>query len=258
MSENKQDRAASDFQALIQTFQFIALAFTITTPCLLIAGYSYYLGYINTFGIDSSLLNRDFSEAITECWIVGLKLLVYLWEHKHYPAYWALGVIVLALYCMAIIIKRKKLGLSNILVDGSLNKENQGSVFFGLSLYHWGLLCEFIYLPLKIVVEIIGIIALALLTSAIPFNDGTTDANEKIDNYRTHQCNRNVSSKISNCISLVSLSEDKRILTEGILVTASKTHIAIYSNNQTEIWPIRDDYKLATNYQPKVAQKTEE
>lgn len=258
MSEKKQDSAASDYQPLVQTFQFIALVFTITTPCLLIAGYSYYLGYINTFGIDSSLLNRDFSEAITECWIVGLKLIAYLWEHKHLPAYWALVVIAATLYCIAIAIKRKKLGLSNILVDGTLTKENQGSIVFGLTLYHWGLIWELFYLPLKITVGLIGTIALALLICGAPFNDGTAAANRYIAKYQAHQCNRNVSSNISNCISLVSLTGDKRVLIEGILVTASKTHIAIYSNNQTEIWPIRDDYKLITNNHSKVTQETKE
>lgn len=258
MSNPKHDNDSSAIQPLIQALQFLALIFTITTPCLLLAGYSYYLGYINTFGIDSSLLNRGISEAITESWIVGIKFLIYLFNKMHYLGAWGLIVIACTLYTIAIVTKRKKLGLSNIILDGTLSKENQGPEYLGQTLYRWSVIWGLVLEVLQLLLSLAIIVLLPLATCLFPYGDGSKKAKEIIEKYQRHDCDYSIKPSSPNCMTLIDLNGDKHTLINGIFITASKSHIAIYSNNQTEIWPIRDDYKLITNNHSKVTQETNE
>jgi hypothetical protein len=52
--------------------QIAAVFIGIFTPCILLAGYGYYLGYTTAFGLDPSLMARSLSEVITESWYLGI------------------------------------------------------------------------------------------------------------------------------------------------------------------------------------------
>ncbi|BCD97163.1 hypothetical protein [Marinagarivorans cellulosilyticus] len=241
----------NEIKSIAEKLQLAALVLTFLAPCLLTAGYSFYLGYINTFGLDSSLLNRGFSEAVTETWVVGLRFLLFLFSHMHYAFIWVAIVIACMLYGLAIIVKRRKLGLSNILIDGTLSKENQGPEYFGLTAYRWGLiatavyeLCSYIFWPIAIIIG-------ALFVCILPYQYGTEIASTSVEKYEKEHCITTDSRENSNCVSLVEIAGEQKVLSKGLLITASKSHIALYSEGMTEVWPMRDDVKVVREFKPK-------
>lgn len=244
------DNKNNEIKAIAEKLQLAALALTFLAPCLLTAGYSFYLGYINTFGLDSSLLNRGFSEAVTETWGVGLMFLLYLWKVKYLAIAWAAIVLVVVFYGVAIIVKRRKLGLSNILVDGTLNKENQGPEFLGFTAYRWGVIATALYEIGSYVFWPIAILCAALLVCLFPYQYGTEIAGTSLERYEKDHCVNNDSGGKSNCISLIEITGEQKVLAEGLLITASKNHIALYSNGVTEVWPMRDDMKVVRTLKP--------
>lgn len=244
------DNKTNEIKSIAEKLQLAALVLTFFAPCLLTAGYSFYLGYINTFGLDSSLLNRGFSEAVTETWIVGLKLLLFLFSHIHYAFIWAAIVIACTLYGLAIIVKRRKLGLSNILVDGTLSKENQGPEFLGFTAYRWGVIATALYEIGSYVFWPIAILCAALLVCLFPYQYGTEIAGTSLERYEKDHCVSGDSGGKSNCISLIEITGEQKVLAKGLLITASKNHIALYSNGVTEVWPMRDDMKVVRTLKP--------
>lgn len=224
----------------------------VVTPCLLLSGYVYHLGYVTKFGLNSSLMSRGFSDVITESWYIGVLLLTYLLEKW----WWFLvffGIMATIAVCSFFYFVR----LENKGVDifaNPITKANQGRTVLGFTQWHW-ICCgkmlmgigSLSYIPLAVVSLIAAIVIL-------PFQKGGQNALKEIESFRKDGCEvvAGGSRSFSRCVYLMDISSSNpTVVAQGLLVTTNNERIAIFTEGAIEVWSSLDKYKLKKAYLPK-------
>ncbi len=73
--------------------QIAGLALSVFVPALLLAGYSWRLGYVSTFGLNPEIISKGVSDVVVESWIVGVKVIVFgVSKWMYFPLFWVLIV----------------------------------------------------------------------------------------------------------------------------------------------------------------------
>lgn len=227
----------------------VAVAAGVIASSMLLAGYSYYLGYIHAFGLDASLIGRGFGEVVAESWLMGLQLLVFILSKLISAIGVAVVLVVLmfaSLFALASIQRKRPAIFSN-----QLNKQNQGRSVLGLSLWQWwvgiegasqlfGWILAF-FLP-------VAVVAAALVW---PYQQGQNHGATTMSSYLEQGCGylSLEAPAFGRCVSLANAAgSGQPALAEGMLVTATKDRLAIFNEAGVEIWSLSGDYKLHRPY----------
>lgn len=210
----------------------------VIVPIILLAGYSYHLGYVMTFGLDVNLIPKRLPDMLVESWYVGI--LAIAWVLSKW-SYFLILFIIFCLYCLAIFLfflRAKKRGNTSLFEE--ITKEKQGKTIIGITQWHWKLLGQlfrtsfiWFFTPFMLI-SIIGLVA------ASPYQQGEEEAKTKIEAFKQKGCDEN--NKIFSCIYLLDITnQPHEVITKGILVSANQDRIAIF-NNELEVWPLLDIY----------------
>lgn len=231
-----------------QSLQIIVVALGVLAPCILLAGYSYYLGHITTFGIDSSLMNRGFGDVIAESWIVGVRLLVYLWSRWWWLVLFFGFAIIGALGALIFVVRQKSKGIDAL--AKKINKEYQGRTILGFTQWHWLCLGEVVGTIWNWSWAVVALVMFASAVVILPFHHGNFDAQTQIMQYQKNGC-ADISKMPEpfSCIYLIDISSSDDVpVTQGFLVTANNERVAIFNKNGLEVWPLLDSYMLRRKY----------
>lgn len=215
----------------------------IIVPSMLLAGYSYHLGYIMTFGLSEDLIFKSLSEVLVESWYMGITALGWLISKWQYLLTYILFLYLLFVLSFFWFRRQKEKGTSWLFEE--ITKENQGKVIFGISQWHWGVLAEaFQDLFSWFIYPVLALSFLGLLTTQ-PFVSGKTYALEQIELFQQKGCE--TKDKKLDCINLVDKSKEQgNLIAKGLLVSANGKRIAIY-NQKLEVWPLLDNYLIEAN-----------
>lgn len=228
-----------------QYLQSAAVAIGIFVPCILLAGYSYHLGYSVTFGLEPSLINKGFADAITEAWLLGALLLV------QFVKYWwsgflvvgAVSLVMLGLFYFIVYLKAK----GKDPVAWEITREQQGPRVLGLTLWHWKGWFEtvqafgtWVYIPTLLLL-------LAALITIIPYQQGADAAKKQIGQIQTNGCNAPLDQKDRvRCVSLIDISATPHAtIYSGILVSSNNDFVALFDGQTLEVLRLKDDFKLS-------------
>ena len=239
-----------------QYLQSAAVAIGIFVPCILLAGYVYHLGYSVTFGLEPSLINKGFSDVITEAWLLGASLLVQFVNYR-WTGFFVVGavsLIMLGLFYFIVYLKAK----GKDPASWEITKEKQGRKIFGLTLWHWKCWFETVqefgtwaYIPTVLLL-------LATLITILPFQRGAAEAKKKINYIQTNGCNAPFNQKDrARCVSLIDISATPpQTIYSGVLVSSNNDFVALFDGQTLEVFRLKDDFKLSkprpkTNPAPK-------
>lgn len=217
-----------------------ASSIAVIVPCVLLAGYSYHLGYILTFGLSSDLVPKSMSEMLVESWYVSVMAMGWVLSKWPYILVGSIAFFLLFVGVFFFLRRAKRNGVTWIFEE--ITKENQGKIILGVTQWHWVCLGELFSYIFNWVSTPLFIIALLSLLTAFPFLDAKGFASEQMGVFEKEGC-ENTTEKLS-CIKLVDTKKQQNnVLAEGILVSANGQRIAIY-NKQLEVWPLLDNYIL--------------
>lgn len=228
-----------------QYLQSAAVLLGILVPCILLAGYVYHLGYSMTFGLNSSLINKGFSDVITEAWLLGALLLV------KFVKYWwvafilvgTVSLIMLGLFYFIVYLKAK----GRDPAAWEITKEKRGRKIFGLTLWHWKCWFEtvqefgtWVYIPTVLLL-------IAILITITPFQQGANEAKKQIGQIQKSGCNAPLDQKDRvRCTTLTDISVTPNIpVFTGILVSSNSSHVALFDGKTLEVFPLTDKFKLS-------------
>ena len=227
-----------------KAIQFVAVSFGIVIPCVMFSGFVYYLGYINTFGLDSSLVPRNLGDFFTESWYLGVLAFVYLFKFWWLPVSMFVAMSLL-LFMVAQLSNYLKLKGKRYIAN-PISKDNPGRKILGLTQWSWMCwwddevkLYNWLMLPLLLVF-------IPYLVLISPFKQGENDALKNIERFSKHKCNPVKDKKDRvGCISLIDVSvTPNKVLLQGITVAANANRIAIYNGKVLEVWPLTSSMKV--------------
>lgn len=231
-----------------------ASSLAIIIPAVLLAGYSYHLGFSLTFGLHTDLISKSMSDVLAQSWYIGVFVIGWVISRWYFLVAYAL---ILCFLCLCVFLWHRnqiKNDKDNIFLD--LNEDNQGRLICGISQWHWTKL-------ISIFTEIFSFITYPIVIGCfigmllfLPFEYGKKFAKQNIQiiQKNDHQC----SEKITSCVYLVDTSKVNRpVVASGILVSANDKRIAIY-REKLEVWPILDNYLLVQETQLLEGQREDE
>lgn len=218
-----------------------ATGLALIVPIILMAGYSYHLGYITGFGLDADLIPKRLPDVLVESWYVSVMALAWLFSKWLY--FLAMFSIVFLLFIMMFLVIRKAKESRAEWLFQEVNKENQGRKFCGVTHWHWicigqvfNNLATWFLLPL-------WLLAITLLFVFSAYQHGNKSALKQTETFQNLGCESK--DKTLTCISLIDTSEQQgKVLTQGILITANQGRIAIF-NDKLEVWPLLDSYMIS-------------
>lgn len=215
-----------------------AALLAIVVPIILLAGYSYHLGYVMTFGLDVDLIPKRLPDMLVESWYIGISAIAWVMSKW---SYYLILFIIFCLYCLAIFLfflRAKKRG--NTLLFEEVTKENQGKTIIGLTQWHWISLGQLFRTSFIWFFTPFMLIAIIGLFAANPYQQGEDEAKTKIEAFKQSGCAED--NKIFSCVYLLdTTNQPHEVITKGILVSANQDRIAIF-NNELEVWPLLDSY----------------
>jgi hypothetical protein len=194
-----------------------------------------------TFGLSEDLIAKTMSDVIVESWYVGILALGWILSKWPYFLGYFLFLVTL-IFGIFFFLKWAKENKVDWIFE-ELTKENQGRTFLTITQWQWieigRLFSEmsswFIYPML--------VLGLASFLVGYPYQKAKNFAEEQMNLYQQHGC-QNENQKY-HCASLID-SSNKKVLIQGILISANNNRVAIY-NNKIEIWPLLDNYIIRQN-----------
>ncbi len=220
--------------------QVAGLALSVFVPALLLAGYSWRLGYVSTFGLNPEIISKGFSDVVVESWVVGVKVIVFgVSKWMYLPLFWIL-IVMFLLGVLYFFVHMKNKGV--ISVDyADITLEKKGEKIFGLTQWHWKIFSEtagevghWFYWPLVVLI-------VAAVLAVFPFEDGKQNALKQLVEFRENGCG-----KQGSCTRLLRTDggSESLLVVEGIVVAANSERIAIYSGGGVGVYPLLDDRVL--------------
>lgn len=234
-------------EKIYKSAQIIAIIFGVLIPCILLAGYVYYLGYTSAFGIDSSLMNRGFGEVIAESWFMGARFLVYLSTKWWFLLLIIAAAIIGGLGALVLVIVTRAKGID--ILSKKINKENQGRTILGVTQSQWLCLWSEVGQVINWVGSILAVFLVAFALVFIPAQLGDREAKAQIEHYQEQGC-EGVEELTSpaRCINLVDISSPFVPIAQGFMITANTERVAIFNKNGLEVWPLLDSYVIRKSY----------
>jgi hypothetical protein len=227
--------------------QVLGVAMGLLASCILVAGYTWYIGHISAFGLDSSIMNRGLGDVIAESWYVGLMALIYLLPLWWYPFIFVAVVGALMLGGLYYISRQRDKG-KNPLGD-PITKQNQGRRILGLTQWHWVCWLEAVHLMCGWALVPIVLVLLTWLFIVFPFSEGNTLAKSEIEKYQKRGCTMDgVVGSPTRCISLVDISSPSVPAAQGLLVSSTNERIAIFNDKGLQVWPLTSSYRIDRAY----------
>lgn len=230
--------------------QLLSIAVGILIPSLLIAGYVYHLGYIQSFGLDAAIIYKSLPDMITEGWYLTIQIVLWLVDSLWFfiiGFFLFLGLILAIAYLITYL---KIKGRLEPVED--ITFENQGRSILGLTEWIWKNFWEmveksltwFLHIPLAVLTTI-------LVLALWPYQQGRDDGLKQIAQHKEYGCTAKDSlPDMVQCIYIFdnSKSSNNKLVAQGILVAADKQRLALFNNNKIEIWPRQVDYKIVHYY----------
>ncbi len=219
--------------------QITGLALSVFVPALLLAGYSWRLGYVSTFGLNPEIISKGFSDVVVESWVVGVKVIAFgVSKWMYLPLFWV-SIVTFLLGLLYLFVHLKNKGL--ITGDSAeITFENRGRKFVGLTQWHWKILIEaaaevghWFYWPIVVLI-------VAAVLAVFPFEDGKQYALKQLVAFRESGC-----AKQGSCTRLLKVDGgSESLVVEGIVVSANSGRIAIYSGGGVGVYPLLDNRVL--------------
>lgn len=220
-----------------KVLKIVASSVATVVPCILLAGFSYHLGYINSFGLSDELIHKSMSDVLVESWYVGVMSIAWILSFWKALVGWFIFYLFLGVGFLLLFRKLKSEGATWIFDE--ITKENQGRTIVFFSQWHWmclgGLISD---LSLLFFIPLVLVAALGLLM-ALPYQEGNDNAVKQLDAFRHNGCE--VYDKSFSCISLIDTLNHNNLIAKGILVSSNKDRIAVF-NKKLEVWPLLDSY----------------
>lgn len=232
--------------------QLLSIAVGILVPSLLIAGYVYHLGYIQSFGLDASIIYKSLPDMITEGWYLTIQIVLWIGD------IWWVFIVILILYAGLIlgvsyrITYLKTMGRLEPVEE--ITFENQGRSTLGLTEWIWKGFWEkmdksltwFLHIPL-------AVLTVLLFLALWPYQHGWDDGLKQIAQHQEYGCTAKDSlPDMAQCVYIFDNSKSSNeLVAQGILIAADKERLALFNNNKIEIWPRQVDYKVMHYYRSK-------
>lgn len=233
-----------------KAIQVAAIVLSTLAPAMLIAGYSYHLGTVLTFNVDSSLLPRSLGDLLGESFYMAVlfygKVVKFLWP----LIFITLGLGLFFYVLLYIVPRMQEKGHKFAILEEDFSKENQGPRVLGITCWHWVCLGEAIRDVSSWLLMPVWIFAVLGLGALKPFMIAQGEALKQIEAFNTHGCAQtsNPSDKFT-CTKLVeTVNGVETALVEGVLITATDDKIGVYTGTESEIWMLNDNRKVVRTF----------
>ncbi len=211
--------------------KWIAVAASITTlavPFMYLFGYAYEQGYLHTYGVSSEFFARSIQEylvlSFSACLGIAISILDYFTHNQ--LVFFGAALIVGGFVWVAIFAAKHRFG------------ERLRSKAAPLKEHRW---FDYIYFPsmsacLAFLAQAVPIlvISIILLIPTVAYFKGQNLAEKEIANAKI--CTTTIA-PIEDCVSLL---ENGKPIASGRLVARSSTHMALFNQGKTSIYPMKD------------------
>lgn len=222
--------------------QGLALALSILTPCILLAGYAFWLGHISAFDLSAELMPKTLTDVLLESWTLTLYLVIFvLAPNLIYiligTIFLWVGLVVIA-YIVNFLAERK-------LIDPNapeITQENKGKRILGLTQWMWKNLFNTGGLMYRASTALVlGICAVSMIV-LYPYTFGEKESKKQVEKFQLSECGTTI-----KCHKLIDSSKGhETLIAEGILISATENKVAIY-DGVASVYPLLDSYKLVVH-----------
>lgn len=201
------------------TLNTIVTVTTLIIPLLYLIGFFYDLGYLEPFGLNNQYFPRDTQYYLVQSYIAISFLLTIVLK----PLLIIISILfsLPVIYFLLLTIKIDLLSYIKATPKKSITNEKQYTL---LNIY------------LKKLIVLIYIIGAAIYLVLIPYfaySKGLNIANNAMSTFETCQ-----SKTLKDCVFLY---QDNQLIGEGYLITKSSTHIAIWNDGKTRVYPLKEE-----------------
>ena len=193
-----------------------------------IFGYAYDLGYLHAYGVSAEFFARSIQEylvfAFFACLGIATSTLDFFTHNQ--PAFIGFALIVGSFVWVAIFEEKHQFG-ERLRSKATPLKEHR---FFDYLFFPFISACFAFVAPALLILAI----CIILLIPAVSYYKGQNVAENEIANAKV--CTYPIAS-VENCVSLL---ENGKPIASGKLVARSSTHMALFNQGKTSIYPIKD------------------
>lgn len=201
---------------------------TLSVPFLYIFGYAYDQGYLHGYGISNEFFARSIQEYLVLSFyaLLGIAITVVDFETKNQGLFWGVGTLV---FIAGAVIRFVTLHHFDKRLKDFATTCKQHRIF------------DYIFLPLITALIttsapffLIVLIAAVLLIPSMAYFKGENVARDEILNAKVCSSDSILG---GDCVYLV---ENKKPVASGIFVARSSTHLALFNNGKTSIFPLKE------------------
>ena len=198
-------------------------------------GYEYRLGHAIEFGLESDFFVKGLTDSIAESWLVGVTVLIQVLNNIKWISVLFIPFVLLV-YLAMVLFKR----IDSQVDSDRLTEDNQGDIILLLSQWEWAKYYRVIKAAASLVWVLLsaGIFVFAILV--LPYDYGKKSASRLITDYNDADC---ASPDLKRCTFLLDQSNGN-VIASGLLVVATDSRIAIYSDGSVTVFPLLDSYKV--------------
>jgi len=218
----------SDEKNIPRWISITAAVSTLSVPFFYIFGYAYDQGYLHVFGIGNDFFARPPQEylvlAFFACLGIATSTLDFMLKNERLFLVIAIAFGVIS-WCVVFADKHH---LGDRLRSKATPLKNRG--LFDYFFFPVMFASLSYVLPAALVISIF----LVLLVPAVSYFKGESDAEKEIAKARPCQYS---TAPTEGCVALI---ENGKPVALGIFVARSQTHLALYANGKTSIFPVKD------------------
>ncbi|MFA7241498.1 MAG: hypothetical protein WC091_15405 [Sulfuricellaceae bacterium] len=218
----------SDEKNLPRWIPITAAASTLSVPFFYIFGYTYDQGYLHVFGISNEFFARSPQEylvfAFFACLEIATSTLDFMSKNEKLFLVIAIAFGVIA-WCIVFASKHCLGDRVRSKVTPLKNHRLFNYFFFPVMFASMSYL-----LPVALVISIF----LILFVPVVSYFEGVSDAEKKIAKAKPCQCS---SAPTAGCVVLI---ENGKPVALGTFVARSQSHLALYADGKTSIFPVKD------------------
>lgn len=201
---------------------------TLAVPILYIIGFGYDQGYLGEYGVSTDFFPRSIQEYLVFSFYSFLFLAISIFEFSnyHWKAIFTFSTLIATMALLVVFLSRINIELKLKNAAKALKAQKSFDYIF-FPIISW---------VISVVIPYIIIISLALLLFVPIFGY-----------YKGRNSARNEIAKMKPCSTqllendrCVELIENGKVLIRGHFVARSNTHIAIYEDGKTSIFPLRE------------------
>ena len=212
--------------------RWIAVAASITTlavPLAYIFGYAYDQGYLHVYGVSNEFFARSIQEYLVFAFFACLGIATLILDYfTHHQLGFAEVAIVFGGFAWLVIFEEKhQFGAWLRSKAEPLKKHRLFDYFF----FPFICSCIAFVAPALLILTI----CIFLLIPAIAYYQGQDGAEKEIAKAKACTCS---TVPMADCVSL--LDENGKPIASGKLVARNETHIALFNQGKTTIYPVKD------------------